>query len=73
MQGIKKLEPKIKALYNNEQRANIIVHTMREEIDKMWMSRFFKLSLFTNPLRVSHLNETEISPEERTELQRSRQ
>ena len=68
MQGIEKLVPKIKALYDNEERAYRIVNTMQEEVEKMRVTRSFQpswmLKLYTNPLRVSTVNETEISPEE---------
>ena len=57
MQGIEKLVPQIKALYDNEQRANRIIQTMQQEVENMRVMRSFKpswmLELYTNPLRVS--------------------
>ena len=74
MQGIEKLVPKIKALYDNKERAARIINTMQEEVEKMRVTRSYKpswmLELYTNPLRVSSVNETEISPEELYEFQR---
>ena len=74
MQGIEKLVPKIQALYDNQERATRIINTMKEEVEKMRLTRSFQpawmLELYTNPLRVSTVNETEISPEELSEFQR---
>ena len=74
MQGIEKRVPKIKALYDNEERAARIIQTMQQEAEKMSVARSFKpswmLELYTNLLRVSTVNETQISPEELTEFQR---
>ena len=72
MQGIEKLVPKIKALYGNEQRSTRIIQTMQQEVENMRVTRSFQpswmLELYTNPLRVSTVNETEISPEELSEM-----
>ena len=74
MQGIEKLVPKIQTLYDNQERATRIINTMKEEVEKMRLTRSFQpawmLELYTNPLRVSTVNETEISPEELSEFQR---
>ena len=74
MQGIDKLVPKIKALYDNEERSSRIINTMQQEVEKMRVTTSFQpswmLELYSNPLRVSTVNETEISPEELTEFQR---
>ena len=74
MQGTEKLIPTSKALYDNEQRANRIIVTMQQEVENMRVTRSFKpswiLDLYTNLVRVSTVNETEISPEELTEFQR---
>ena len=71
MQGIEKFVPKIKALYDNEERANRIIQTMQHEVSNMRATRSFKpswmLELYTNPFRVSTVNETQISPEQLTE------
>ena len=57
MQGIEKLVPKIKALYDIEQRANRIIQTMQQEVENMRRTRCFKpswiLDLYTNPVRAS--------------------
>ena len=57
MQGIEKLVPKIKALYDNEQRSSRIIQTMQQEVENMRVTRSFQpswmLELDTNPLRVS--------------------
>ena len=62
MQGIDKLVPKIKALYDNEERSSRIINTMQQEVEKMRVTRSFKpswmLKVYTNPLRVSTVNET---------------
>ena len=74
MQGIDKLVPKMKALYDNEERSSRIINTMQQEVEKMRVTRSFEpswmLEVYSNPLRVSTVNETEISPEELTEFQR---
>ena len=75
MQGIEKLVPKIKALYDNEERASRIINTMQQEVENMRVTRSFKpswmLKLYTNPVRVSIVNEIEISAGELSEFQRN--
>ena len=62
MQGIEKLVPKIKALYNNAERSTRIINTMQQEVEKMRVTRSFQqswmLKLYTNPFKVSTVNET---------------
>ena len=62
MPGIKKLVLKIKQLYDNEERANRIIQPMQQQVENMRVTRSFKpswmLELYTNPLRVSTVNET---------------
>jgi hypothetical protein len=43
MQGIEKLVPKIQTLYDNQERATRIINTMKEEVEKMRLTRSFQL------------------------------
>ena len=65
---------KIEHKVNNEKMSNAVLSKMRGEVEKMRHERSFlpawALHIYTNPLRVQQVHETEISPQELSEFQK---
>ena len=63
---IAKIEHKVKTFYDNEEMSNKVLSKMKGVVEKMRHARSFlpewALHIYTNPLRVEQVHETQISP-----------
>ena len=68
-----KIESKVKTFYDNEEMSHAVLGAMREEVEKMRHERSFQpawsLDVYSHPLRVAPVLETQISPQELSEFQ----